>query len=403
MYAPSVYIKLNLVFNEGIVGLDYFFTVLNSKDSSIDEHTTNKVRITVGRRSSIFKVALLFHDSLSGDSSRSTSVTNTIAELVNRSSFMSTSQSQIVIRSVDGDMGKMSLGEEFHGFKDSVITTFVSGGFEREVGVATRTVPITLNRLGFESNINIVFFTDSGQKISCNPELIATLETFNGSNLEFPLTGEDFSIKTRDLDASSETTSHVSFSNISANSVGGTNRAVVLALRMSETTSGETNRPSVGGTFMLKEDILLFETEPRLFINSFFKDFSGIVSEVGSSRGLEIRVVSFTENQIGFFLSIRARVISERIRAEENGLEDDFRALSGGLTSGRAIVVPSGKIFDLSAGLGDTHSLGSQIETGTTNPDVFSDSGITFSREGVKSGSELGKTRFHFLFIEGNV
>jgi len=324
MYAPSVYIKLNLVFNEGIVGLDYFFTVLNSKDSSIDEHTTNKVRITVGRRSSIFKVALLFHDSLSGDSSRSTSVTNTIAELVNRSSFMSTSQSQIVIRSVDGDMGKMSLGEEFHGFKDSVITTFVSGGFEREVGVATRTVPITLNRLGFESNINIVFFTDSGQKISCNPELIATLETFNGSNLEFPLTGEDFSIETRDLDASSKTASHVSFSNVSTDSIGRTNGAVVLALRMSETTSGETNRPSVGGTFVLKENVFLLETEPGLLINSLIESFSGIVSKVALGRGLEIRVVGFAKNQIRFFLSIRASIVSERIRAEKDWLKNNF-------------------------------------------------------------------------------
>jgi len=316
---------------------------------------------------------------------------------------VTTSQSQVVVSTVDSDVGIVSLGEEFHRFEDSVIASFLSGGLEREVGVATRTVPVTLDRLRIKGNVNVEFFANSSQQISGNPELIAALETFNGTDLELPLTGEDFSVETRNLDASSQTASHMGFSNISANSVGGTNRAVVLALRMSETTSGETNRPSVGGTFMLKEDILLFETEPRLFINSFFKDFSGIVSEVGSSRGLEIRVVSFTENQIGFFLSIRARVISERIRAEENGLEDDFRALSGGLTSGRAIVVPSGKIFDLSAGLGDTHSLGSQIETGTTNPDVFSDSGITVSREGVKSGSELGKTRFHFLFIEGNV
>jgi len=379
--------------------LDYFFTVLNSEDSSINEHTTNKIRITVGRRSSIFKVTLLFQDSLGGDSSRSTSVTNTIAELVNRSSFMSTSQSQIVIRSVDSDMREVSLGEEFHRFEDSVITSFVSGGFEREVGVAARTVPVSLNRLGFKSDINIVFFADSGQKISSNPELIAALKTFNGSDLELPLTGENFSVETRDLDTSSKTASHVSFSNISTDSIGGTNGAVVLALRMSETTSGETNGPSVGSTFVLKEDVFLFKTEPRLFISSFFKDFSSIVSEVGSSRSLEIRVVGFTENQISFFLSIRARVISERIRAVENGLEDDFRTLGSGLTSGRAIIVPSGKIFDFSAGLGDTHGLGSQIETGTTDPDVFSNSGITVSRKGVKSGSELGKTRFHFLFI----
>jgi len=304
--------------------LDHFITIFNSQDSGINEHTTNEIRIAVSRGSSILKVALLIHDSLGGDSSSGASVTNTIAELVNRSSFMSASQSQIVIRTINGNVGKMVLGEEFHRFEDSVVTSFLSGGFEREVSVATRTVPVSLNRLGLKGNINIVFFADSGQKISGNPELIAALETFDGSNLEFPLTGEDFSIKTRDLDTGGKTTSHVSFSNISTNSVGGTNRAVVLALRMSETTSGETNRPSVGGTFVLKEDVFLLETEPGLLINSFVESFSGIVSKVALGRGLEIRVIGFAKNQIRFFLSIRASIVSERIRAEKDWLKNNF-------------------------------------------------------------------------------
>jgi len=304
--------------------LDHFITKFNSQDGSINEHTTNEIRIAVSRGSSILKVALLIHDSLGGDSSSGTSVANTIAELINRSSFMSASQSQIVIRTINGNVGEMMLGEELHRFEDSVITSFLSGGFEREVGVATRTVPITLNRLGFKGDINIVFFTDSGQKISGNPELIATLETFDGSNLEFPLTGEDFSIETRDLDASSKTASHVSFSNVSTDSIGRTNGAVVLALRMSETTSGETNRPSVGGTFVLKENVFLLETEPGLLINSLIESFSGIVSKVALGRGLEIRVVGFAKNQIRFFLSIRASIVSERIRAEKDWLKNNF-------------------------------------------------------------------------------
>jgi hypothetical protein len=378
--------------------LNDFFTVLNSKDSSINEHTTNKVRVTVGRGSSVFEVALLVNDSLGGDSGWGSSVGNTIAELVDGSSFMATSQSQVVVRAIDGDVTKVSLGKKFHRFEDSVITTFFSGGFEREVGVATRPIPITLDRLRFEGNVNVEFFTDSGQQISGNPELIATLKTFNGTNLELPLTGEDFGIKTRNLDTSSQTASHVGFSNISTDGVGGTDWAVVLSLRMSKTTSGETDGPSVGGTFVLKKDIFLLKTEPGLLINSLVKGFLSIVSKVGFSGGLEIRVICFTKNQISFFFSISAFVVSKRIGTEENRLEDDFRALSGGLSSGRTIVVPGGEVFDLVTDLGDAHGLGSQIETRTTDPDVFGNGSFVFSGESVESGCEFSKTGFH---IEG--
>jgi len=331
--------------------------VLNSENSSVNEHTTNKVRVTVGRGSSIFEVALLVHNSLGGNSGRGSSVGNTVAELVNRSGFVTTSQSQVVVSTVDSDMSIVGLGKEFHRFEDSVIASFLSGGLEREVGVAARTVPVALDRLRIKGNVNVEFFANSSQQISGNPELIAALETFNGTDLELPLTGEDFSVETRNLDTSSQAASHMSLSNISTNGIGGTNRTIVLALRISEPTSRETNRPSVRSALMLKKDVFLFKTEPGLFVNSFFKGFLSIVSKVGFSGGLEIRVISFAKNQISFFLSIGAFIMSERIRAEEDGLENNFGALSGSLSSGRTIIVPGREIFDLVTDLGDTHGL----------------------------------------------
>jgi len=126
---------------------------------------------------------------------------------------------------------------------------------------------------------------------------------------------------------------------------------------MGKTALGETNGPSVGGTFMLKEDVFLFKTEPGLFINSFIESLFGIVSEIGLGGGLEIRVISFAKNQISFFLSIGAFIMSKRIRTEEDGLENNFGALSGSLSSGRTIIVPGREIFDLVTDLGDTHGL----------------------------------------------
>jgi len=133
---------------------------------------------------------------------------------------MVSSQSEVVLRSIDSNVLGVSFSEELHGFKDSVITTILSSRFEGEVSVATRTVPITLNRLRLEGDINVVFFTNPFQDISSNPELVTSLESFNGSNLEFPLSGEDFGVETGDLDTSSKAAPHMGFSNISTNSVG---------------------------------------------------------------------------------------------------------------------------------------------------------------------------------------
>jgi len=201
--------------------LDDFFTMLDSEDSSVNKHTTNEVRVAVGRRSSVFEVALLINDSLGGDSGGGASVGNTIAELVDGSGFVTASQSQVVVRTIDSDMSHVSLGEKFHRLEDSVVTAFLSCGLEREVGVTARTVPVALDRLGFEGNIDVELFADSGQQVSGNPELITALETFNGADLELPLTGEDFGVETRNLDTSSQTASHMSLSNISADGIGG--------------------------------------------------------------------------------------------------------------------------------------------------------------------------------------
>jgi len=168
-----------------------------------------------------------------------------------------------------------------------------------------------------------------------------------------------------------------------------------LTLRIGKTTFGETYGPLVVSSFMLEKDVLLLKTEPWLLIKSGFENLLGIVSEVSLGGSDKVRGVGFTENQVGSFGSFATRVMSEGVRAVEDGLEDDFGAFSGGLTSGRTIVVPDREVFNLSDGLGNTHGLGSKVEARTADPDVFGNGGVVLSREAVESGSVLVEAGFH--------
>jgi len=105
-------------------------------------------------------------------------------------------QSQMVVGTIELDVVSVSLGQSFHIGDDFVQTTLSSGDGGGEVGVHTSTVPVALNWLWFKSDINTVIFSDSLENVSGHPELIASVDTLNWADLEFPLAWEDFSVQT---------------------------------------------------------------------------------------------------------------------------------------------------------------------------------------------------------------
>lgn len=90
-----------------------------------------------------------------------------------------------------------------------------------------------------------------------------TSNTLAGANLEFPLTGHDFSVDTRDIDAGVQASFVVRLDNISAVDPACPNTTVIRTLRTWETALGPAIWPAVG----TKECVFLLQTEPEVFFS----------------------------------------------------------------------------------------------------------------------------------------
>lgn len=93
--------------------------------------------------------------------------------------------------------------------------------------------------------------------------MLHTSNTLAGANLEFPLTGHDFSVDTRDIDAGIQASFVVRLDNISAVDPARPNTTVVRTLRTWETALGPAIWPTVG----TKESVFLLKTKPEVFVS----------------------------------------------------------------------------------------------------------------------------------------
>ena len=67
-----------------------------------------------------------------------------------------------------------------------------------------------------------MFFSDSAEKIPSHPNLISGRNSDAGTNLEFPLSGHDLCVDSRDLNSSVEASLVVIFCDLSAIAIVGT-------------------------------------------------------------------------------------------------------------------------------------------------------------------------------------
>ncbi|EIE78938.1 hypothetical protein RO3G_03643 [Rhizopus delemar RA 99-880] len=230
---------------------------------------------------------------MTGNTNRGTTVGNTIAELINTTSFVSTSQTLFVVFTIDSNVFSVTQGHLFNSLFNSNNTTFLTHFFSREVCVATSAIPITLDRLRVDRNNDAKVFRDTFEKVTSSPEFITHADTFTGTNLEFELTRSDFSIDTRDVDASVQTGTVVSFDDVATKDLTGTYTTVVFTLRFGETMLG----PTVGLTGLgIKEHVFLFHTEPRLGVSISVHHLLAVVAVIGGVRSA-IRVEGLTDHK----------------------------------------------------------------------------------------------------------
>lgn len=153
---------------------------------------------------------------MSRDTNRSTTVSDTRAERSDVASFMTTSQTKVIVLSINSDVLIMTLGKLFDSGLDVLHASGFTHGLGGIIGVATSTIPVTLERLGVEGYLDPPLLGDTNEEIAGHPEVVTHRNTFARTDLEFPLSRHNFSIDTTDVNARIEAGTIVSFNEVTS-------------------------------------------------------------------------------------------------------------------------------------------------------------------------------------------
>ena len=113
--------------------------------------------------------------------------------------------------------------------------------------------------LGVERNLNTKLLSHTVEEVAGHPKLVTHGNTLARTNLVLPLGRKHFSVDTRDVDVGVQAGLVVGLYDVTAVDLAGTDTTVVWALRAWETSLW----PSVWGSQIIEEGILLLKTEPR--------------------------------------------------------------------------------------------------------------------------------------------
>ncbi len=318
------------------------------------------VRVALGVRTTILKVALVLvvHEAV-GHADRGTAIGDSVAELVDRLGLVESGQTEVVVRTVNGDVLVLVLIESGHELLEVLLATLLTHELGGEVAVHAGSVPIKIltERFAVELDVDAVLLTDAHQDVAGEPDFIGGLLGALAEDLEFPLALGHFGIDALVIDSHLEADIEVLLDDLTGDVTDGgiADSAVELALRLvGPATLGETEGLSVP-----VEEILLLESEPGV----------GIIEDRGTGIGrmrLAVGEKDLAHDEVA--------VLAGRIDVAGDGLEQTIGAAPLGLAGRAAVKSPHRQILER-GGLGELLDGGLAAEVGnrlvTVEPDVF--------------------------------
>jgi hypothetical protein len=208
-----------------------------SEQWSVCNKRTNNIGVDVRSGSSILDVSSAYvFPCLSWDSERGSAVSNTVGESGTGRGLVVTSESLLIVFTVDRDVKGVFGTESGHHILNVLhaLNTW-SHGFGWVVGVASRSIPVGEELRGVW-DVHIIIFSNTAEEVSRNVELITDGNTFNWADLVFPLSRHDLGIGAWNLDTSIQASLVMSFSNSASEGNVGASRAVVGTLGTGVTT-----------------------------------------------------------------------------------------------------------------------------------------------------------------------
>lgn len=173
-------------------------------------------RTNVGSGTAVLQIAMALGSHVPRDADGCTTVSNTRAKGTNVTSLVTASETEFVVFTVNGNVLIVTFREFFDCLVNELPSSRLTHGECTVVGVAASTVPVTLERLGVEGNLDTPLLGDADQEVARHPKMVTHGDTFTGTNLELPLSGHNLSINPADVHASVETGTVVSLDEITS-------------------------------------------------------------------------------------------------------------------------------------------------------------------------------------------
>lgn len=126
----------------------------------------------------------------------------------------------VVVSSIDKDMVFVVFFQFFHVvFSDVFQSSVFSGGIGGIVGVASGSIPISFDWLGFVVKSNSVDLSESIQNVLGHQEVVTTFDSLGDSDLIFPLSWGDFGVHSGQFNSGIQAHSDVGFGQRSSEGV----------------------------------------------------------------------------------------------------------------------------------------------------------------------------------------
>lgn len=139
---------------------------------SLNNNTGDLVGAGVTSGTTVLEVTLAVLGDLAGNTDGATTVGNTIAELVDVAGLVTASETLLVTLTIDSNVLNMAGLKLLHGGLNDLhtaLSTHRSGG---DVGVETGTVPVTLDGLGVERDLDTELFSDTVEEETGHPQVV---------------------------------------------------------------------------------------------------------------------------------------------------------------------------------------------------------------------------------------
>lgn len=139
---------------------------------SLDDDTGDLVGISVTGGTAVLEVTLAVLGNLAGNTNAATTVGDTIAELVDAAGLVTASETLFVALTVNGNVLVVASFQLLHVSLNDLQTAFSTSSGGRDVGVETGSVPVTLDGLRLERNLDTEFFSDAVEQEAGHPKLV---------------------------------------------------------------------------------------------------------------------------------------------------------------------------------------------------------------------------------------